>query len=73
MKVSNKTKRNINFTLIFIGIACIIARTLNVISDPESGKAWFELFGIIVLTYICYDSFMTYHRRVKNGIASGDH
>jgi len=71
MKVSNRIKRNIHFVLLLVGIACIIARIWEVVVSPSSGKAWFELFGAIILTYICFDSYIIYYQRVKSGIIFG--
>lgn len=72
MKISNRVKRNISLTLVIVGCAIFIARLIQVIETPSSGRAWFELFSICVLTYICFDSFSIYRRRVKRGILFGD-
>lgn len=69
--VSNQVKRNISATLLVIGIICIIARIWGVIIAPKSGMAWFELAGITLLTYLCFDNFCIYYRRVKKGIKFG--
>lgn len=71
MKLSNRVKRNISFTLMLLGVAIIIARIWYVVMDPSSGKAWFNLFGIIVLTYICFDRFRELQKRVHKGILFG--
>lgn len=71
MMVSNRVKRNISGTLLIVGILCIIARIWDVAVSPKSGQAWFDLFGIIVLTYLCFDNFCIYRRRVKKGIKFG--
>ncbi len=71
MKISNRVKRNISLTLLIIGIACIIARAWEVALDPKSGQAWFNLFGICVLTYCCLDRFLELRKRLKNGILFG--
>lgn len=68
MKISNRVKRNISFILIIVGIACIAARAWDVITDPSSGRAWFKLVSIVVLTYFCFNSFRIYRARLKNGI-----
>lgn len=68
MKVSNRVKRNLSFSLFIVGIFCIIARAWEVVLTPSSGKAWFELCGIILLTYICFDNFRILQKRVKAGI-----
>jgi len=70
--VSNKVKRNISATLLAVGIMCVIARAWEVAISPESGKAWFELCSIILITYLCFDNFRIYNRRLKNGIMYGD-
>ena len=67
MRVSNRVKRNVSFTLLIVGILCIIARAWTVVIDPSSICAWFELVGIILLTYICFDRFMILRRRVRLG------
>ena len=71
--VSNQVKRNISATLLVIGIICIITRIWGVLIEPKSGMAWFELAGIILITYLCFDNFMIYRRRIKNGIKFGSH
>lgn len=71
--VSNQVKRNISATLLVIGIISIIARIWDVLIEPKSGMAWFELAGIILLTYLCFDNYMIYRRRIKNGIKFGNH
>lgn len=69
--VSNRTKRNISATLMAVGILCIVGRIWDVVMAPKSGMAWFGLFGIILLTYLCYDNFKIYNRRLKNGTKHG--
>ncbi|MBO4945628.1 MAG: hypothetical protein J6C91_10305 [Muribaculaceae bacterium] len=71
MKISNRVKRNISLTLTVVGIICIISRIWDVAIAPASGQAWFDLFSILVLTYICFDNYMIYRRRVKKGIIFG--
>lgn len=71
MKISNSVKRNISFVLLLIGIACIIARIWAVVIAPTSGQAWFELFGIVVITYLCLDRFLELQDRLKRGIKFG--
>lgn len=63
---NNRVKRNISATLSVVGILCIIVRICNVFMEPKSGMAWFELCGIILLTYLCFDNYMIYRRRAKN-------
>ena len=69
--ISNRVKRNASATLLVVGILCTMARVWGVIVTPKSGYAWFELFGIMVLTYLCFDNYCIYRRRVKNGIKFG--
>ncbi len=71
MKISNRVKRNISFVLLLIGIACTVARIWTVVVTPTSGQAWFELFGIVVITYLCLDRFLELQDRLKRGIKSG--
>lgn len=70
--ISNTVKRNISATLFILGILCIIARIWGVVMEPKSGMAWFELGGITLLTYLCFDNFLIYRRRIRKGIKSGD-
>lgn len=69
--ISNTVKRNISATLLVVGLFCIIGSIWDVVMEPKSGKAWFDLGGIVLLTYLCFDNFMTYRRRVKDGIKFG--
>lgn len=71
MKVSNRVKRNISFTLFIVGIACVACRVWELVLDPSSGRAWWNVIGMAILTYFTFDSFMTYRRRVKNHILFG--
>lgn len=71
MKISNRVKRDISFTLMLVGIVSCIARLWYVVMTPSSGKAWFELIGMAILTYPCLDDYLTYRRRVKDGIMFG--
>lgn len=65
-KVSNRVKRNISFALFVVGLFCMAARSVNVLQNLDSIKAWFEFAGIAFLTWrICYDKFLIYRRRVK--------
>lgn len=45
---------------------CIVARALDVAQNLSSGKAWFELCSIILLTYLCFDNFKIYCRSLKD-------
>lgn len=71
MKVSNRVKRNISLTLTVVGLMCTAARAADVAQDMSSARAWFELAGITVMTYLCYDNFRLYRRRVRKGILFG--
>ncbi len=71
MRVSNRVKRNISATLCVVGVICIVGRIWEVVMEPKSGMGWFELGGMILLTYLCFDNFLIYRRRVKNGIKFG--
>lgn len=71
MKVSNRVKRNISLTLTIVGLLCTAARANGVAQDMASVKAWFELAGIVVMTFLCYDNFRLYRRRVRKGILFG--
>lgn len=72
MQISNRVKRNISLILSIVGIVCIVSRIWNVIIAPTSGRAWFELFGMLLLTYLCFDNYLIYRRRVKKGIKFGN-
>lgn len=63
--VSIKVKRNIAVFLCIIGILCLCIRLWSVITVPNSGKAWFELAGMAVLTYFCFDRLLGYQHRLK--------
>ena len=67
----NRVKRNISLTLTVVGIVCIISRVWDVTIVPLSVHAWFDLLGILLLTYICFDNYKIYQRRVKKGIKFG--
>ncbi len=71
MKISNRVKRNISLTLVVIGVTCIISCLWDIIINPTSGKAWFDLARIALLTYLCFDRFRVLQRRVKSGIIFG--
>lgn len=71
MKISNRVKRNIQMILTIVGLGCTAARIWDVVVGPSSRHAWFELVGIVVITYLCFDSYLIYRRRVKNGIEYG--
>ena len=66
--VSNRVKRNISGTLFVVGILCVIARGWYLAMNPTSRYAWFETGGMALLTYLCFDNFRTYYRRVKKDI-----
>lgn len=68
MKVSNRVKRNLALTMSITGCIIIAARGWEVAMAPTSGKAWFELTGIMLLTWLSHDNFRKYNRRVKAGI-----
>lgn len=71
MQLSNRVKLNISAILSIVGLVCIVSRIWNVVLAPSSGRAWFELFSIVVLTYICFNNFFIYRRRIKKGIKFG--
>lgn len=71
MKICNRVKRNISLTLTVVGIVCIISRVWDVTIAPLSVHAWFDLLGILLLTYICFDNYKIYQRRVNKGIKFG--
>lgn len=71
MQISNRVKRNIFLTLLIVGLASIAARIWDVAMAPSSGRAWFDLAGIVVITYLCFDNYMIYRRRVRHGIKFG--
>lgn len=66
--VSNRVKCNISGTLFFVAILCVIARGWYLAMNPTSGHVWFETAAIALLSYLSFDNFLIYYRRVKNGI-----
>ena len=60
MQISNRVKRNTSATLSIVGLVCIVSRIWDVALAPSSGRAWFDLFSIVVLTYICFDNYLIY-------------
>ncbi len=71
MKISNRVKRNISGVLIAVGILAISLASWKVAENPSSGKAWFELGSIILLTYLQFDSFRSYQKLLNEGILIG--
>ena len=71
MKISNRVKRNILGILMTLGILLIAVSVGNVIENPSSGKAWFEMCGMILITYFQFDDLISYSKRVKEGIEFG--
>ena len=71
MKISNRVKRNWSLTLSVLGLCCIVSRIWDVAVAPTSTKSWFDLFGIVVITYLCFDNYLQYRARVKKGIKFG--
>ena len=71
MRTSNRVRRNISLTLVIVGLICIVSRAWDVIVDPHSGKAWFDLCSIVFLTALCFDSYRIYRRRLARGILFG--
>ncbi len=65
MKISNKVHRNISGVCLTLGILLIAFYIWKVTTNPSSGKAWFELSGMILLTYLELDSFISYRKLVK--------
>ena len=66
--VSDRVKRNIFATLLAIGILCIVARIWGVATSPKSGHAWFELFGTVVITYLCSIIFVSIDEKQRNNL-----
>lgn len=69
--VSNRVKRNISGALCVVGVLCVVARGWYLVNDPASGNAWFEVVACAFMTYVSFDNFLIYHRRVKKGIKYG--
>ena len=70
--ISNRVKRNISVTLFVLGLVIMGIRASNVVANFSSGVAWFEFIGTTILTWVCYDNFSIYQRRVKRGILFGN-
>lgn len=71
IRISNRVKRNISLTLFIVGIACTASRVWEVALTPSSGRAWLGLLGIVLPTFICFDNYLTFRRRVRSGIRFG--
>ncbi len=65
MGVSYRVKRNISLVLTVIGVVCIVARIWGVVMEPTSWKPWLELFGIVIITYLCFDNYRTFRRKAS--------
>ncbi len=72
MKVSNTVKRNLYATLFAVGVCCTIGRAWEAAISPESVKVWLKLIGTIAITFLCFDDFRIYQRRLKSGILFGN-
>lgn len=66
MKLSYRTKSYISLSLMLLGFFCIIVRIYDVASDPSSGRAWWDLFAISIMTFCCYDNFKTYRKKITD-------
>lgn len=62
--VSKRVKLNISAALTCLGGLCILARAWNVIVEPESGRRWFELCGMVLITYLCFDNWRIHRRQL---------
>lgn len=72
MAISNRVKRNISFCLTILGCIIIIARVAGpVLRGHIDARGWFDIFGACVITYLAFDNFRIYSRRVKKNIRSG--
>ena len=71
MKISNRVKRNISFTLLLVGTVCSVARGCVVAMDPSSVRAWFELGGMIFLTSFSFSSYLEFRNLLKQGVMWG--
>lgn len=72
MAISNSVKRNISFSLFLIGCFIITYRIIDpILCHNIDGKGWFDIFGACVATFIAYDNFSLYRKRVKKGIRFG--
>ncbi len=71
IRISNRVKRNISLTLFIVGIACTVFRVWDVVLTSSSGRAWLNLFGIVLPTLFCFDNYLTFRRRVRSGIRFG--
>ena len=64
MKISNRVKRNISFTLFVVGLFCMATRSVNVLQTPASIMAWFEFAGRYVMGFLLKFAgkfIMSYH------------
>ncbi|MBD5175050.1 MAG: hypothetical protein HDT06_04455 [Bacteroidales bacterium] len=65
MKISLRVKRNISFSLMMLGVLCSLARGWDLAMNLTSGRAWFDFCGMLLLTYLCFDNFRDYCRRIR--------
>ena len=72
MRVSNRVKQNISGTQFVLGLCLSGVRSSNVVADPSSAKAWVEFIGITISTWVCFDSYSIYRKRVNRGIKFGN-
>lgn len=72
MAISNRVKRNISFCLTLLGCVIVLARVIGpVMAGCIDVRGWFDIFGACVITYLAFDNFRIYSRRVKKNIRSG--
>ncbi|MBD5220087.1 MAG: hypothetical protein HDS72_07660 [Bacteroidales bacterium] len=65
MKISLRVKRNISFSLMMLGVLCSLARGWDLAMNLTSGRAWFDFCGMLLLTYLCFDNFNGYRKRLS--------
>lgn len=65
MKVSNRTKRNIEFALFLLGVVLTVVRGYELAMALSSGKAWFHFISIAILTILAFDGFYERQKQIK--------
>ena len=48
-----------------LGVLCSLARGWDLAMNLTSGRAWFDFCGMLLLTYLCFDNFNGYRKRLS--------
>lgn len=63
--ISNRVKRNIWLTLAILSLGTVVERAIRV-ADGSIG--WWDLIASILITAFCTKFYLSYRRKVKEGI-----